>query len=239
MNEELVRINKYLSQSGICSRREADRLIADGSITVNGSVALPGMKVSAADEICIDGKPISSSITDNKKVLLAYNKPVGIVCSSVNQGNEKNNIIDAINYPQRIYPIGRLDKDSEGLIFLTNDGELSDRIQRSRNHYEKEYEVIVDKHITDDFIKKMQNGVEITFKDDSKYLTKKCKASVINKNTFRIVLTEGKNRQIRRMCEALGVTVVSLKRIRILNISLGDIPVGKYIELDIKSLKLE
>lgn len=237
MITEPVRINKYIASSGICSRREADALILAGKVLVNGTIPNAGDKVSDNDQITIDGKLINPE-KNIDTVLLAYNKPVGIVCSTVNQGDNHNNIIEAINYPVRIFPIGRLDKDSEGLILLTNDGALSDKLMRSANHYEKEYEVTVDKAIDDNFITSMSNGVDILLKNDIPYKTRKCKVSKIDTHTFRIILTEGKNRQIRRMCDALGYNVKTLKRVRIINILLDNIKSGNYKEIDIDSLKL-
>lgn len=215
---EPIRINKYLSDAGVCSRREADRLLEQGNIYVDGQVAVKGQKVYSNQKIECNGKIVSR---ENEIILLAFNKPKGIICSTVEK--EGVSIVKYINYGKRIYPIGRLDKDSEGLILLTNNGELSDKILRSRNNHEKEYIVTVNKKITDKFIKGMSGGVPIL---DT--ITKKCVVSKINDTTFRIILTQGLNRQIRRMSEYFGYKVVKLKRIRILNIKLGDLEVGKY-----------
>ena len=217
-----TRINKYLSEVGFCSRREADKLLEQGRITINGKKPELGTKVSDADEICVDGKNIKK--TEEKHVYIAFNKPIGIVCTTDTK-REKNNIVDYINYPKRIFPIGRLDKASEGLIFMTNDGDIVNKILRARNNHEKEYTVTVNKLITDRFIEKMGNGVPIL---DT--ITKKCKVEKISSTTFKIILTQGLNRQIRRMTEYLGYEVTALKRIRIINISL-DIPVGRYRDL--------
>ncbi|SRR5690606_33084979 len=225
--EELKRINKYLSEIGFCSRREADKLIEQNRVTINGKVPEKGTKVASGDEVCVDGKLVSD--TKQKNVYLAFHKPVGIECTT-NQ-SVKNNIIDFINYPVRIFPVGRLDKDSEGLILMTNDGDIVNKILRARNHHEKEYIVTVNKAITERFIKRMSNGIPIL---DT--VTKKCKVEQISKYVFRIILTQGLNRQIRRMCEYLDYEVVALKRIRIVNISL-DVPVGKYRELTAAELK--
>jgi 23S rRNA pseudouridine2604 synthase len=212
------RINKFLSESGFCSRREADKLIEAKRITINGKIAEMGTKITDADEIRVDGKLIKEK--RNKPIYLAFYKPVGIECTT--NLNVKNNIVDYINYPERIFPIGRLDKASEGLIFMTNDGDIVNKILRARNNHEKEYIVTVDRPITDRFIQRMGNGVPIL---DT--ITRKCKVEQISKYIFRIVLTQGLNRQIRRMCEYLGYEVTALKRTRIINITL-DIPVGRY-----------
>lgn len=220
MNENQgTRINKFLSESGYCSRRVADKLIEEGRVTINGKVPEMGTKITANDEIRVDGKLITPP--KEKPVYLAFNKPVGIVCTT-DARVEKNNIIDFINYPKRIFPIGRLDKPSEGLILLTNDGDIVNKILRARNNHEKEYLVSVDKPITEEFIYKMSNGVPIL---DT--ITRKCQVEQTGKNSFRIILTQGLNRQIRRMCEYLGYEVIKLKRIRIMNIKL-DTPIGKW-----------
>ena len=220
MNENQgTRINKFLSESGYCSRRVADKLIEEGRVTINGKVPEMGTKITANDEIRVDGKLITPP--KEKPVYLAFNKPVGIVCTTDTRV-EKNNIIDFINYPKRIFPIGRLDKPSEGLILLTNDGDIVNKILRARNNHEKEYLVSVDKPITEEFIYKMSNGVPIL---DT--ITRKCQVEQTGKNSFRIILTQGLNRQIRRMCEYLGYEVIKLKRIRIMNIKL-DTPIGKW-----------
>lgn len=216
-----TRINKYLSEVGYCSRREGDRLIQEGKVTINGKVPEMGTKVEEGDIVCVDGMSVEK--TDEKLLYLAFNKPVGIVCTTDTRV-EPDNIIDFINYPTRIFPIGRLDKPSEGLIFLTNDGDIVNKILRARNNHEKEYIVTVNKPITKDFVHKMSNGIEIL---DT--VTKPCKVEQIGKNKFRIILTQGLNRQIRRMCEHLEYRVWSLKRVRIMNIEL-DLPVGKLRE---------
>jgi len=216
-----TRINKFLSESGYCSRREADKLLDDGRITINGIVPEMGTKVSLEDEVRVDGKLIREK--RDKKVYLAFNKPIGIECTT-NQ-NVRDNIVDYINYPKRIFPIGRLDKASEGLIFMTDDGDIVNKILRARNNHEKEYVVTVDRPITDRFIEKMSNGVPIL---DT--VTRKCKVEKMSNFVFKIILTQGLNRQIRRMCEYLDYEVVALKRTRIINISL-DIHTGRYREL--------
>ncbi|MDQ8143633.1 MULTISPECIES: 23S rRNA pseudouridine(2604) synthase RluF [Chryseobacterium] len=219
---EKTRINKYLSEVGYCSRRAADKLLEEGRIKINGQVPEMGTKVSDEDVVEVDGKPIRES--QEKPVYIAFNKPVGIVCTTDTK-RERDNIIEFINHPQRIFPIGRLDKPSEGLILLTNDGDIVNKILRSKNNNEKEYLVRVDKPINPKFLEKMRNGVPIL---DT--VTKKCEVEKINDMTFRIVLTQGLNRQIRRMCEFLGYEVKKLKRIRIMNIKL-DIPLGKWRDL--------
>ncbi len=227
-NSKLTRLNKYLSQVGYCSRREADKLIDQGRVTINGKVPEMGTKVTSDDVVCVDGERINQP--KEKHVYLAFNKPVGIVCTTAQ--NEKDNIIDYINYPKRIFPIGRLDKPSEGLIFLTSDGDIVNKILRARNNHEKEYVVKVNKLINPQFIKRMRNGIPIL---DT--VTRKCEVEQISKYTFKIVLTQGLNRQIRRMCEYLGYEVVTLKRIRIMNVSL-DVPVGKWRYLTEEELKV-
>ena len=218
-DKPLKRINKYLTEVGYCSRRAADKLIEQGRVTVNGKVPELGTKISHNDEVRVDGDLISEP--KEKLVYLAFNKPRGIVCTTDTRV-EKDNIIDFINYPKRIFPIGRLDKPSEGLIFLTDDGDIVNKILRARNNHEKEYIVTVNKPIDDDFVEKMSNGVPIL---DT--VTRKCYVEQIAKRKFKIVLTQGLNRQIRRMCEYLGYRVTKLKRIRIMNISL-DMPSGKW-----------
>jgi 23S rRNA pseudouridine2604 synthase len=227
METNQTRINKFLSESGFCSRREADKLLEEGRITINGIVPEMGTKVSADDEVRVDGKLVREKT--EKPVYLAFNKPVGIECTT-NQ-NVRDNIVDYINYPKRIFPIGRLDKASEGLIFMTNDGDIVNKILRARNNHEKEYIVTVDRAITDSFIKKMSNGIPIL---DT--VTRKCKVEQISKFVFRIILTQGLNRQIRRMCEYLDYEVTALKRTRIINISL-DVHVGRYRDLTDDEIK--
>ena len=225
---KLTRINKFLSEIGYCSRRAADKLIEQGRITINGEVPEMGTKVSDEDEVRVNGKLVSKP-KKKKMVYLAFNKPVGIVCTT-DQKREKNNIIDYINYPTRIFPIGRLDKPSEGLIFLTNDGDIVNKILRARNKHEKEYEVTVHKPVTKEFIQVMSNGVPIL---DT--VTRKCQVKQTGKKTFKIILTQGLNRQIRRMCEHLEYDVKKLRRVRIMNIKL-DIPVGNYRDFTAKEL---
>jgi len=221
MEENATRINKFLSESGYCSRREADKLIDQGRVTINGIVPEMGTKITSKDEVRVDGVMINENT--EKRIYLAFNKPVGIECTT-NQG-VRDNIVDYINYPERVFPIGRLDKASEGLIFMTNDGDIVNKILRARNNHEKEYIVTVNKTITERFIQRMGNGIPIL-----ETLTRKCKVEQISKTVFRIILTQGLNRQIRRMCEFLDYDVVALKRTRIINISL-DIPVGQYRNL--------
>ncbi len=223
-----TRLNKYLSEIGYCSRREGDRLIKVGRIKINGTTAVMGDKVTEEDQIEIDGKLVQQK--QDKKIYLAFNKPVGIVCTTDTRV-EPDNIIDFINYPTRIFPIGRLDKPSEGLIFLTNDGDIVNKILRARNGHEKEYVVTVNKPVTKEFVHKMSNGVPIL---DT--VTRKCKVKQIGKDKFKIVLTQGLNRQIRRMCEHLGYRVKTLKRIRIMNVEL-DVPKGKWRHLTKEELK--
>ena len=219
---EKIRINKYLSEVGYCSRRAADKLLEEGRITINGKIPELGTKVSDEDQIFVDGKSIKK--VEEDFVYIAFNKPVGIVCTTDTK-REKNNIVDYINHPKRIFPIGRLDKPSEGLILLTSDGDIVNKILRARNNHEKEYLVRVDKPITEKFLEKMRNGVPIL---DT--VTRKCEVEKIDTMNFRIVLTQGLNRQIRRMCEYLGYEVKKLKRIRIMNIKL-DLPVGQWRDL--------
>lgn len=223
-----TRINKYLSEVGFCSRREADKLLEQGRITINGENPALGTKVTDADEICVDG--INIKKTEEKHVYIAFHKPVGIVCTTDTQ-REKNNIVDYINHPKRIFPIGRLDKPSEGLILLTSDGDIVNKILRARNNHEKEYIVRVDQPITPKFLEKMRNGVPIL---DT--VTRKCEVEQLDTLQFRIVLTQGLNRQIRRMCEYLGYEVKKLKRVRIMNIKL-DLPMGKWRDLTDAEMK--
>lgn len=219
-----VRLNKFISDAGFCSRREADRLIELGKVLVDGEIAVMGQKVNSEQTVEIDGQIIRS---ENDLILIAYNKPVGVECTT--DKNNPDNIIDKINFPSRIYPIGRLDKNSQGLILLTNTGELVNKILKGSNFHEKEYIVKVDKLITSDFVKKMEEGVVIELEDGKKKVkTRSCKVRPISKRTFSIVLTQGLNRQIRRMCKALDYNVLSLERIRIMNIELGNLPIGHY-----------
>ena len=212
------RLNKAISETGYCSRREADRLIEQGKVKVNDAIAGLGVQVSENDQIFVEGKLITNNV---KLIYLAFNKPVGI--TSTTDTTIKSNIIDFINFPERIFPVGRLDKPSEGLIFMTNDGDIVNKILRSKNNHEKEYVVTVNKKITPDFIEKMSSGVPVL---DT--ITKKCTVKKIDDFTFNIILTQGLNRQIRRMCDYLGYEVKTLKRIRIMNIKLGNLKSGKY-----------
>lgn len=225
---EKTRINKYLSEVGYCSRREADKLLEQGRITINGKKPELGTKVSDGDEIFVDG--ISIKKTEEEHVYIVLNKPVGIVCTTDTK-REKNNIVDFVNHPKRIFPIGRLDKPSEGLIMLTSDGDIVNKILRARNNHEKEYIVRVDKPITQKFLEKMRNGVPILGT-----VTNKCEVEQLDTLSFRIILTQGLNRQIRRMCEFLGYEVKKLKRIRIMNIKL-DLPIGKWRDLTSAEMK--
>jgi 23S rRNA pseudouridine2604 synthase len=211
-------LNKYISETGFCSRREADKYIDQARVTINDNVAVKGNRVLPGDVVEIDGEPIRKK---EKPVYIAFNKPVGITCTT--DLKDKTNIISFINYKSRIFPIGRLDKPSEGLIFLTNDGDIVNKVLRAGNNHEKEYVITTDKPVTNDFILKMGNGVRL--KDA---VTKKCFVKQEGKNRFRIILTQGLNRQIRRMCTALGYNVVTLKRVRIMNITLTNLPIGKW-----------
>jgi 23S rRNA pseudouridine2604 synthase len=223
----LVRINRYISETGLCSRREADKLLADKRVKIDGKIADIGAKVKKGQIISVDGKPISK---EEKMILIAFHKPRGIVCTT--DRNEPDNIIDFINMDKRIYPIGRLDKDSEGLILLTNQGDLVNKILRGSNNHEKEYNVMVNKKLTVDFIEKMSKGVPIL---DT--ITKPCEITVMDDYTFRIILTQGMNRQIRRMCEYFSYKVVRLRRVRIMNINLGRLKVGTYRNVTKDELK--
>ena len=218
-SNEATRINKYLSEVGYCSRRASDKLIDEGRVRINGVIPEKGTKVLPGDVVSVDGKTINEPQEDF--IYIAFNKPIGIVCTT-DTIREKDNIIDYINYPKRIFPIGRLDKPSEGLIFLTNDGDIVNKILRARNNHEKEYEVTVNKPITKSFIQKMSGGVPIL---DT--VTRKCFVKQTGTFTFTIILTQGLNRQIRRMCEFLDYRVTKLKRVRIMNIKL-DVPAGKW-----------
>ena len=217
-NTEEIRLNKFLSDSGFCSRREADRLIEGRKVTVNSETAVMGQKVTLKDIVKVNGQIISR---EEEQIVIAFNKPVGVECTT-DAGNP-DNIVDYIGYHKRIYPIGRLDKNSQGLILLTNDGSLVNHILKASNYHEKEYVVTVDKPIDNEFVQKMSSGVEIL-----NQVTRPCKVTRVNKHTFHIVLTQGLNRQIRRMCESLGYKVQKLKRIRIINIHLGNLPMGQY-----------
>ena len=223
MEEEKVRINKFLTQIGYCSRRAGDKLIAEGRVTINGVVPELGTKISKQDLVEVDGEVVSQP-KEKTNVYIALNKPVGIVCTT-DTGVEKDNIIDFIGYPERIFPIGRLDKPSEGLIFLTNDGDIVNKILRARNNHEKEYIVTVHKPIQQDFASKMSGGIPILDQ-----VTRECEVKVLGEKKFKIILTQGLNRQIRRMCDYLGYRVTTLKRVRIMNVKL-DTPVGKWRHL--------
>ena len=229
----MIRLNKYLSAAGICSRREADRLIESGRVTVDGKRAVPGMHVSENQIVKVGKKTVH---TGNERIVLAVNKPVGIICTE--DRRTKNNIIRFLDYPQRITYAGRLDKDSEGLLIMTNDGDLINRMMRARYAHEKEYKVTVDRPLTDAFIREMSEGVHITDKEKKlDAVTRPCKVTKIGKYTFSIVLTQGLNRQIRRMCEALGYKVTTLKRIRIMNVELGNLKPGEVRGLTEQELK--
>jgi 23S rRNA pseudouridine2604 synthase len=214
-----TRINKYLSEIGFCSRRAADKLIVESRVTINGLVPEMGTKIYPDDVIRVDGKIVSTP--KESHIYIAFNKPIGIVCTTDTKA-EKNNIIDYINYPKRIFPIGRLDKASEGLILLTSDGDIVNKILRAKNNHEKEYLVTVNKEISSEFLKRMSNGIPIL---DT--ITRKCEVVQLDRNRFKIILTQGLNRQIRRMCEYLDYKVVKLKRVRIMNIRLNT-PIGKW-----------
>ncbi len=225
-NDE-IRINKYLSEAGVCSRREADRFVEAGKVKIDGVVAQMGSKVTKDNKVTFCDKPVKK---EEKLVLIAFNKPEGIVCTT--DHSEPDNIIDYLKYGMRIYPIGRLDKDSEGLILLTNDGDIVNKILRAENKHEKEYVVTVNKEITMEFLKKMTNGVPIL---DT--ITNPCKVNQIDKFSFNIILTQGLNRQIRRMCEFLGYRVVNLRRIRIMNIQLGRLKTGDFRNVTEKEIE--
>lgn len=216
-----TRINKFLSEAGVCSRRAADRLIGEGRVTIDGVTAQAGSRVLAGSLVCVDNHPVTRQ---EELVVIAFNKPVGVVCTA--QKKEKNNVIDYIGYPKRIFPVGRLDKDSEGLLLLTNDGELMNHVLKASERHEKEYVVTVDREVDGDFLRRMEKGVPVLDK-----VTAPCVAKKINRSSFRIVLTQGLNRQIRRMCEYFGYRVVKLKRVRVMNIRLGDLKTGTYREL--------
>ena len=217
--DEKIRINKYLSEAGICSRREADRMIEEGRITVNGKKAESGQKVSLEDEVCADNIPVHKN---EKKVLLLFNKPRGIVCSTKQQFDETT-VTDYLDYPLRVYPVGRLDKESQGLLLLTNEGDLVNKIMRAGNYHEKEYFVTVNKPVDREFVRRMSKGVPVL---DT--VTRPCRVVQTGECSFRIILTQGLNRQIRRMCGALGYEVKELRRVRIMNIELGNLKPGEY-----------
>ena len=232
---EGVRLNRFLSEAGICSRREADRRIADGRVTIDGRVAEVGQKLMPGQRVACDGVVVSGK---DAPVLLAVNKPRGIVCTTSDKDRAEN-IVEFLDYPVRIYPIGRLDKDSQGLILLTNDGEAANQIMKARNYHEKEYEVTVNKRITNEFIHNMRNPIPL---DEINAVTRRCKVTKEGPDQFRIILTQGLNRQIRRMCEYFGYRVTKLKRVRIMNIELGNLKEGRYRKLtpdELRELKKE
>jgi 23S rRNA pseudouridine2604 synthase len=216
-----MRLNKYLSETGICSRRQADQWIAAGRVTVNGAPAVLGTQVNDGDDVRLDGQPLA---TKPRRVYLALNKPTGIECTTDRE--VPDNIVDFVNYPERVFPIGRLDKDSEGLILLTNDGDIVNRVLRAEHEHEKEYIVSVDRPLTPDFLSGMARGVPILGT-----VTNPCRVTQVGRNTFRIMLTQGLNRQIRRMCEHFDYTVRRLQRVRIMHIHLGKLPIGRWREL--------
>ena len=221
--EEAVRINKYLSEAGVCSRREADRQVEAGNVTVDGMAAIAGKKVMPGQTVLFCGKPVKK---EEEMILLAFHKPAGIVCTA--EKREKNNVIDYLNYPKRIYPVGRLDKDSEGLLLLTNNGDIVNRIMRAGNMHEKEYIVTVNKPVTDSFLRGLAGGVPLV---ELNATTRKCSVERTGKKEFKIILTQGLNRQIRRMCEYFGYRVEKLVRTRIMNIELGNLESGTYREV--------
>ncbi len=218
--EGLVRINKYLSEAGVCSRREADRQIEMGRVSINGRMAVAGDKVSPLDVVMFGKEKVSK---EEEIILLAVNKPTGIVCTA--EKREKDNIVDFLDYPKRIYPIGRLDKTSHGLLLMTNQGDLVNKMMRSGNYHEKEYIVKVNRDVTNEFLQGMAKGVYL---EDLAATTRPCKVEKVARRTFRIILTQGMNRQIRRMCEVFNYRVMDLKRVRIMNICLGDLKEGAY-----------
>lgn len=226
-----MRLNRYLSSCGICSRREADRLIEEGRVRVNGLVASLGMEASDGDQVRVDGRTVSQM---QKEVWLAVNKPRGVVVTTDRSHGDRL-LEDLIHVPERVFPVGRLDKDSEGLILMTNRGDLSNRIQKARGFHEKEYQVTVDRPVTEDFLKTMSGGVWL---EDLARRTRPCKVWKTGARTFSIILTEGMNRQIRRMCQACGCQVTRLRRIRVMNILLGDLETGRYRNLSEKERKV-
>ena len=226
-NENSININKFISSTGVCSRRKAEEFINEGRVTINGEVAVLGNRVFDNDNVKLDGRPLKSK---PKEIYIALNKPIGIVSST--NPKERKNIIEFVGHPERLFPIGRLDKPSEGLIFLTNNGDIVNKILRAGNNHEKEYIVSVDKPITDDFIHRMSNGIPILGT-----ITKKCKVEKISEKVFKIVLVQGLNRQIRRMCAYLDYEVTKLKRTRIMNITLGKLKIGEWRDLTAKELE--
>ena len=223
---EGIRINKFLSGAGVCSRREADRQVENGNVTIDGKIAVMGDRIFDGQKVCFMGKEVT---LEEEKILLAVHKPAGIVCTA--EKREKNNLVDFIHYPKRIYPVGRLDKDSTGLILMTNQGELVNKIMRAGNMHEKEYIVTVNKPVTDAFLRGMSGGVPLV---ELGVTTRKCKVERLGKRKFKIILTQGYNRQIRRMCEYFGYRVEELQRVRIMNIHLGDLAPGTYRKLTAK-----
>lgn len=223
MDESGVRINKYLSEAGVCSRREADRQVEAGNVTIDGVRAEMGTKVFPGQQVLFLGKPVEK---EEEMILLAFHKPVGIVCTA--EKREKNNVVDFIGYPKRIYPVGRLDKDSEGLLLMTNNGDIVNRMMRAGNMHEKEYIVTVNKPVTDSFLRGLAGGVPLV---ELQTTTRKCKVEQTGKRQFKIILTQGLNRQIRRMCEYFGYRVEKLVRTRIMNIELGNLKSGTYREV--------
>ena len=226
-NKNSTNLNKYISTTGICSRREAEKFIVQGCVTINGKAAILGNRVFEGDVVKLNGQPLKSA---PKTLYIAFNKPVGIVCTT--DSKERNNIVKFINHPERLFPIGRLDKPSQGLIFLTNDGDIVNKILRAGNNHEKEYIVTVNKPITPNFIKKMGDGIPVLGT-----VTKKCYVAQIDKFTFKIVLVQGLNRQIRRMCEYLGYNVTKLNRTRIMNVNLGKLKIGEWREISKGEMK--
>ena len=224
-----MRLNKYLSESGACSRREADNLIDEGRVTVNGKRAQVGMQVGEGDDVRLDGDRVGQARKKLKPVYIALNKPVGITCTT--ERHVAGNIVDFVDHPERVFPIGRLDKDSEGLILLTNDGDIVNEVLRAEHNHEKEYVVRVDHAITPEFVERMAAGVRL-----SDAMTKPCKMLALGPKAFRIILTQGLNRQIRRMCEALGYTVEALQRVRIMHIKLGELPLGRWRQLSAQEI---
>ncbi len=218
-----MRLNKYLSDAGVCSRRAADRAVEAGEVTVNGKTAVIGQQVEPGDTVIFQGKEV---IPEEEEVILLVNKPIGIVCTA--EKREKDNIVDFIHYPIRVYPVGRLDKNSRGLILMTNQGDIVNRMMRAGNFHEKEYEVQVNRPVTEEFIHKMSEGVYLT---ELGQTTRPCKVVKTGKNSFNIILTQGLNRQIRRMCQELGYRVTDLKRVRIMNITLGNLKEGSYRQI--------
>ena len=228
-----MRLNKYIASCGVCSRREADRLIEENRVTVNGAVAVCGTQVEDGDTVCLDGKEIELK---DEKIVLAYYKPVGVVCTE-NDVHAEKTVIEDLGYKERVTYAGRLDKDSEGLLIMSNDGELINSMMRAANMHEKEYEVTVDKDVTDEFLNEMSSGV---FLRELNVKTRRCKVRKMGKRSFDIILTQGLNRQIRRMCSELGYEVVKLKRVRVMTVKLGDynLKPGEYAELSDDAKKL-